>query len=277
MKNKKMWVAAAFVCIVLGIILVMTGRLMGGSLGFYIDSKGLHGAGDEDWKPLKGKMSLEEFDSIEMEVDYADVEIVDSDRFAVEYCLDGGSREPVCEVKNKRLIFKEGDYFRFINFMFSTSGTDSLESEPYFFVRVEIPKNTRLSEVSLDIETGNLSVGSLKAGQIEIKNEYGETVIEEAEGDELKAELDAGSLIVSRLAVSDTEIESEYGDIHLTAVGDLEDHALDLHTEYGSIRAGAEVKKDEYGDEVSLMTEGRGKNRIEVFCECGDIKIDSER
>ncbi len=276
MKNKKMWLEASLICIIVGVVLLTAGRFMGGIPGFSIDRQGFHAAGDEEYpEPLKGEMALEEFDSIELDVDYADVELVVSDRFAVEYCLAGGSKKPVCKVKNGKFTFIEGDYFRIVNFNFFTSGRDS--SDAHYFVRVEIPRDVTLSKVSMKTEFGDFDIGTLKAGRMELENEYGDIEMKAAEGRSLRVTLDSGNLTVSRLAVSETRIENEYGNVDLTAAGDEKEYALDLCTEYGSIRAGGTEKhEDEYSDEIHYESDGDGKKRIEVYCEMGDINIDSE-
>lgn len=278
MKNKKRWLEVSFICVILGIILLKAGRFMGGRPGFSIDRQGIHAASDEEYpEPLKGEIPLDEFESAELDVDYADVELVASDRFAVEYCLAGDSKAPVCEVKNGKFKFIEGDYFRIMNFTFFSSGTDSRGPGPQYFVRLEIPKNKTLSNVSVKTEFGDISIDALKARRTELVNEYGDIEISEAGGDSLKAELDSGNLTISRLAVSHTKIENEYGDVNLTAAGDVKEHTLDLYTEYGSIRAGDVVKhEDEYSDEIHYKSDGDGKKTIEVLCEMGDINIDSE-
>lgn len=312
MKNKKMWLEVSFVCVILGIIILTIGRFLGGQPGFYIDGNGLHTTGDErDVMPVTASQELPEFDRIELDVDYADVEITLSDRFAVEYCLPGRYGEPVCEVRNGKFTFKEGSYIRNISFGFFMSTKSSSEIEPDYYVRVEVPRGAELSEASLDVETGDLDIRSLqaedlkivneygnvtldrfvgkkfklkqdsgdftidllKADSMELKNEYGMIIIDKAEGSSLTAELGAGDCQVSALKVSDVEIKNEYGNVGLTVSEDVEEYSMALRTEYGYIRVGNEMIKDDDYDEVRYESKGTGKKRIEVSCDDGKIEI----
>lgn len=312
MKSKKMWLAASGVCIILGIIILMTGKLLGGKPGFYINGKGVHTAGEET-EPVRGMEELGEFDRMEVDVDYADVEIVASDRFAVEYCLTGDKGEPVCEVKNGKFTFKEGEYTRIIDMGFFIDTSDVGKGEPDYYVKIEVPKDEKLSEAELRVESGDLKIvdfqvdeleivneygdvsvdkftgkgfmlnqdsgdafiGSLTAEHIGIESEYGNIRIEEAGGGSLAAVLDSGDCRILKLAVSEAEIKNEYGNVTLAAAGDLETYELELYTEYGRIRAGDEVRDNYDDDEARYESRGDGQKKIKICCDDGDIEIDS--
>ena len=77
MKNKKIWIAAALICILLGAALLTIGRTIGGIPGFYIDGTGLHTAEEPlHSEVIRGSDTLEPFKSIELDIEYADVELV---------------------------------------------------------------------------------------------------------------------------------------------------------------------------------------------------------
>lgn len=315
MKGKKTWLAVSGVCVILGIVILMIGRLFGGEPGFFVDGKGIHTARSEkETEPIRGIEELGEFNRMELDVDYADVEVVASDRFAVEYCLTGGEGEPVCEVKNGKFTFKEGDDTRIVNMGFFAGASNTEKSEPDYYVRVEVPEDAKLSGASLYVESGDLkitdfqadeleiedeygdvsldrfngkefklkqdsgntSAGLLRAEHIEVKNGYGNVRIEEAEGDSLTTVLESGDCRILRLAVSDAEIKNEYGNIILAAAGDIETYKLDLYTEYGRIYVENEVKGEkDYDDEIHYESRGNGKKKIKVICGGGDIEIES--
>lgn len=277
MKNRKMWLTAAFVCIALGVIVMRIGRYMGGHTGFYIDSRGLHTANEErDIEPVWGECELEAFDRMEIDVEYADVELEVSDRFAVKYCLSGEYGEPVCEVRNGKFSFKEERSGMFVNFGFFTSTVHKSEAEPHYIVKVEIPRGREFSEALLKLEYGDLSVDSLQSDKVEIENGYGSIDFGEFTGGKIKVELDSGDCRITRLDAADVEIENEYGDVILNARGDLEEYTLDLETEYGCIRAGnVRIEDDGYEEEIRYKVPGNGQKKIEISCDYGDIEVDS--
>ncbi len=317
MRNKRIGITASIICIVLGAVLMMAGWLMGGHAGFYIDQSGVHGADDMNTpEPIQDHMTLDEFDSIDIQVDYADVKLLLSDEFSVEYRLIGNPGKPVCEVRNGRFIFQETRRSLPFNIGFFTGSFGIESDDPHYFVTVKIPKNTKLSEAVFDIESGDLDISSLQADILKINDEYGKIEISEATGERLAIKLDSCDLKADRLDFSETEISNDYGnikmkdasgerltvklescdcmiermdfseakitdsygDIRLGLPGEAENYGLNLKTEYGDIRVGNENIEDEYEEnEVIYTTTGDNKKKVSVFCEDGNIEIQSAR
>ena len=268
MRNKRIGITASIICIVLGAVLMMAGRLMGGHAGFYIDQSGVHGADDMNTpEPIQDHMTLDEFDSIDIQVDYADVKLLLSDEFSVEYRLIGNPGKPVCEVRNGRFIFQETRRSLPFNIGFFTGSFGIESDDPHYFVTVKIPKNTKLSEAVFDIESGDLDISSLQADTLKINDEYGKIEISEATGERLAVKLESCDCMIERMDFSEAKITDSYGDIRLGLPG-----------EYGDIRVGNENIEDEYEEnEVIYTTTGDNKKKVSVFCEDGNIEIQSAR
>ena len=279
MRNKRIGITASIICIVLGAVLMMAGRLMGGHAGFYIDQSGVHGADDMNTpEPIQDHMTLDEFDSIDIQVDYADVKLLLSDEFSVEYRLIGNPGKPVCEVRNGRFIFQETRRSLPFNIGFFTGSFGIESDDPHYFVTVKIPKNTKLSEAVFDIESGDLDISSLQADTLEINDEYGKIEISEATGERLAVKLESCDCMIERMDFSEAKITDSYGDIRLGLPGEAENYGLNLKTEYGDIRVGNENIEDEYEEnEVIYTTTGDNKKKVSVFCEDGNIEIQSAR
>ena len=279
MRNKRIGITASIICIVLGAVLMMAGRLMGGHAGFYIDQSGVHGADDMNTpEPIQDHMTLDEFDSIDIQVDYADVKLLLSDEFSVEYRLIGNPGKPVCEVRNGRFIFQETRRSLPFNIGFFTGSFGIESDDPHYFVTVKIPKNTKLSEAVFDIESGDLDISSLQADTLKINDEYGKIEISEATGERLTVKLESCDCMIERMDFSEAKITDSYGDIRLGLPGEAENYGLNLKTEYGDIRVGNENIEDEYEEnEVIYTTTGDNKKKVSVFCEDGNIEIQSAR
>ncbi len=279
MRNKRIGITASIICIVLGAVLMMAGRLMGGHAGFYIDQSGVHGADDMNTpEPIQDHMTLDEFDSIDIQVDYADVKLLLSDEFSVEYRLIGNPGKPVCEVRNGRFIFQETRRSLPFNIGFFTGSFGIESDDPHYFVTVKIPKNTKLSEAVFDIESGDLDISSLQADTLKINDEYGKIEISEATGERLAVKLESCDCMIERMDFSEAKITDSYGDIRLGLPGEAENYGLNLKTEYGDIRVGNENIEDEYEEnEVIYTTTGDNKKKVSVFCEDGNIEIQSAR
>ena len=312
-KNKKTWIKAALICVLLGAALLIIGRTIGGVPGFYIDRSGLHTA-DETLRSetIRGSDTLDPFNSIELDIKYADVELITSDRFAIEYCTMAEYKEPDYEVKNGKLTFRESHSVSLFNvgLFYKSFGVSTEETR--YYVRIEIPKDTELTNVSLNIESGNLDISSLQAdalnisneygdislnqykggslniqmesgslslgaldtAQTKIYNEYGEVYVSDAKGDRLTIQMESSDCQIDRLQFSDTQIKNEYGNISLGLPGDLDNYGFDLRAEYGDIRVENEEHEYDNGfDEATYRTAGDGKKKISVTCESGNIDV----
>ena len=74
-------------------------------------------------------MKLDEFSSIDIDLNYADIKIEPSDGYYIEYQLDGADPEPALEVKNGKLRFKRKFSRRFfiggLNFSHSAASAET--------------------------------------------------------------------------------------------------------------------------------------------------------
>lgn len=308
MKNKKKIWIISFICFGAGIVILILGMLLGGRPGFYFDGDGLHsGTDDANQKSyIRGESKLQEFTSIDIDLDYADLQIIPSDTFRIEYCLVG-PKKPVCTVKEGHLTVREAEYRRFFNFTFMIPQTGDYTDN---YVKLYIPENIVLNTVHLQTEDGDIKLPSLKADTLNIKseygdvtlkafegttlsaslddgyftgqkikserveltNEYGDISLKELESNTLDAELSDGDFTVERLITGSAEIENEYGDVQLGMSAAVKDYSLDLVTEYGNIQI-PEYDVISSDDGSQCRVTGNSGKTVEVSCEDGDIRI----
>lgn len=274
MKNKRFWITASIICIVLGIILTAAGRLMGGRAGFYIDQNGVHAAGNTEMaKPVQDSVNLKEFDSLEIHADYADVELILSDGFSVEYCLMGTSGKPVCEVRNGRFIFQESKRSLSFNMGFFTGTAGVAFHEPRYFVKVTIPRKTKLSEAVFDIDSGDLAISSIQADTLSIDDEYGDVNLDKYEGKTLDIRLESGNLSLGSVNAAQAGLRNEYGEIKISEAAG---NSLTVQMESCDLKAGRIDFSDtemsnEYGSVIIADAAG---GRLTMRMESGDCKIE---
>ena len=277
MKNRKFWITSSLICVILGIVLTVAGRLMGGIPGFYIDRTGVHAAASQNAsKPIQDTVTLDGFDSMEIHADYADVELVSSDRFAVEYCIRGNIGDPVCEVRDGRLIFQEATLFQTYGTHgagFFTISTGMVFHEPSYYVKVMIPEDTKLSEAVFDIENGDLDISSIQADTLTITDEYGDVAVEQLKSKSLDIRMESGTLSLGTLNALQTSLDNEYGQI---MISEATGSSLTIKMESCGLKAGRlnysdVVITDEYGD---VTIDDMSGERLEARLESGDCSID---
>lgn len=247
MKNKKKIWIISFACVGAGILIMMLGILLGGHPGFYFDGSGVHAIGEVmEETYVEDEKELDKFTSIEMDLSYADLEIIPSDKYAVEYCLDG-SKNPVCTVENGKLVFKEAKVTPYVNFGFNVT---TLGYSVNTYIKLYVPENMEFDIIRIQEEDGDIKLPSLKAEKLEITNEYGDVRMEEFSGKTIDIELQDGLLSSGKILAETAKIGNEYGDIKLS---EFEGTELTAYLQDGQLSAETitadKIKADnEYGD-----------------------------
>lgn len=309
-RNKKIIMAVAGCCIVIGIALFGIGTVLGGTTKMYIDNKGIHASKTGEGDYILKKTKVDEFDSIDIHADYADVAIIPSDGYYLEYHLSEDSNEPYYHVANKKLTVKESPGK---SFFIGLGNFGSIDSETSYYIRVYVPEEIYLKtvkihnesgstasewlqaeKIDLENEYGDISIGTLKcrqasvveeSGNVEIseleaeqwsaENEYGNIVINRSNVGTAKMVLESGSLILKDADYKHLDAELEYGDAAITLSRAFSEYEFDLHTEYGKISIpGAESVKDD-GEEFYRTTTSK-ENSLKILCESGNITIEEQ-
>lgn len=271
MKNKRLIWILSFISVGIGVVCMVIAWSLGGTPGFYFDRTGFHSANDalED-TVMKGEEELEEFESIEVEVRDADLEIAVTDRFAIAYCVDGSLGKPALTVKNGKLSFREQEEGHF--WVVGGFGSVGSKREQKYYVKIEIPEGTFLADVTLDAENAKVVLPSLDAERVSLKNEYGDIKMGDLKGRQFKSHSEDGRLSAGKLSVDEAEIENDYGAVEIEAVdgkqlkADLENADFAV----GELKIEQAELENEYGDiEISHASGGKLAAKLED----GDLAI----
>lgn len=313
MKTKKKIGLISICCIGIGIVLMAVGFVMGGRPGFYINKTGIHAANGNrsGASHIQEKTALEEFSSIDIDLQSADLEILPSDGYYIEYLLNGNDPEPALEVKNQTLKFKEGFTSSFIGFNFLVFD-DYWETADHYYVTLYVPADKFFTSIKLNNDNGKVTMGTIRTKNMDVTDEYGQVEIESFKGDRFKADMDSGRFKIENLEADTVEIYNEYGRCELGTVksrsleakldngnftigkGDIanvkidnedgdvtiglsskmEAYDFDLMTEYGSIEVpGYPVISEGDDDEKRFQSNNGAKNKVKIRCDNGDIII----
>lgn len=311
LKNK-IWMIS-FICLGAGILLLIVGTLFGGRPGFYIDNSGIHAAGEnrQEGYTLK-KTPIDEFDNIEMDLAYADLEIVLSDNYYIEYNVESDAGKPFCEVTDKTLQFREAKQGETWSISFFTIGRFPMYDNENYFVKLYIPKdavldsvlveqsdgdivlpNLKVKNLSLnnsygdirlkdikaeDIELflsdGDISTGKLEADTVQIENGYGDVRVEDLQAKSLTVYMSDGDLKVNDLEAKQIDVENSYGDVKLQIKHSLEDYSIDILAEYGDLTIpGYAITTNEDGEENTCKIEKDSEKWLRINGSDGDIEV----
>ncbi len=265
MKSKKTWLLLSLSCFLLGTLLSTAGIMLGGIPGFYLDKTGVHSSresAEHAAEVFQDTLELTAFDSMELNVHYADVILVPSDRYAVEYRITGASETPSCQVENGRLTFEDGPLQNDPRiWFFYTAPNSSYAREPEpgpYYVKVEFPADHAFSDVSIRMESGDLKLPDLRSDTLQITNQYGDVSLNDFTGQEFSLSMSSGDFSAGTLEAGSAKLRNEYGDLTVQAyTGD--DLSLDTSSSYlslGTIQAKQFHIRNDYGD--ILVNEASG-------------------
>lgn len=313
--GKKIMITGAVVFAV-GIIFTIIGFLLGGWPGFQISHSGVSAANKIE-KPYElSKTKIDKFTTADITLDYANIDLrVSEDNFYyIEYLLDGNTGEPVYQVNNESLKFKQKN--RMGSFMFLGSIDNNLAANPY--VCLYIPKDAKLNSLILNSDSGDFELNSIKAESAKIGTEYGTCNITDSTFDDLAFSVESSDLEIKNSTAKNLSFIGSYGEISLknfsseSILMDLESYDvsieatnlgnLDYKNEYGELELTLPEKMDiysfnifvEYGDidlpdsaplgnysdnddsEKTYRFDGSSDKKINITCESGDVEIHQE-
>lgn len=316
MKSKRKLRTVSFCCLAAGFILLGTGLTMGGRPGFYINYTGIHSARENDLPQphVQEKMKLAPFTSIEIDINYADLKILPSDGYYIEYQLDGGGPEPFLEVKDQRLQLRESPSDGQMGFNFISIGGFSREHLNYY-VTLYVPSDQYFTVVKLKNGNGSMELDHIRTKYMELWNDDGDVRVENFKGGNLKVDMGNGSFKGEQIEADDVNLLNDYGDCQVGTVnvksieaklgnGDftmdqghwasmdavnengtvqldlaepLTAYKLDLETEYGTIKVPGFPDMTTVEDGArSFKSTDQGTKQVIVKCYNGDIVINAQ-
>lgn len=211
-KNSKIYIAAA-ACVGIGIVLTAGGIMAGGIPGVSIGSDGIRMLGDRNREGyLLEKTELEEFSSVEMDVDYGNFRLIPSDGYYLEYCLNGRNQKPEYEVNHNTLIFNEKSAANHVQFQLISFGISEVHEE--YYVNLYVPEDVYFENFVLENGGGDAEIENLKGGSIDLHLDYGTLSADVIEGDTVKIELESGKMEAEQVTGrEELKISLDYGDL----------------------------------------------------------------
>ena len=286
-------VAAAMVTV--GILLTVIGYMAGGNQHIYFDKMGIHVGNSDGGKNGGGDLVLfsqdvDSFSSINVDLDYYDVDFVPSDKFAVDGEYLSGEGEPVIQVENDTLVVKNIGH-KILNIDFDLSDLIFDENhQPN--IKIYYPKNTKLKDVVIHCDSSDLDLADLTVENAEFGLDFGKLELTNITADNITVDMDSGDCTMKKMKAANKltvtndfgkttldgaemktlKVEADSGDVILT---DTTFDSGDLNLNFGKLTAegmtsnGLKVEADS-GD-VNL--EGMLAGITDVTCDMGKVTI----
>ena len=191
----------------------------------------------------------EEVKEISIEVDAASINVTEGDRLSVDYTLPASEGTEV-EMNNGKLSVTGGKN----RSVFSFGDIND------FSVDVTVPAGTKLESFSLELDAGEVSIGSFDAKQFSLISDAGNIDIHKINSDAFEITVDAGNVSINGLEAGKTAIEVDAGNIEIS---DSRIDTIDAKADAGNIEV-----KDSTVNKGSCETD---LGNISLYGDIGDV------
>ncbi len=279
--KRKIWISAG-ILITAGIILLIAGVVQGGIVyGVSITSHGLvinsNVSTDKQDKEVyrEEKKELQPFTEVNLDLEYANLNVVESDHYGLEYRISN-QYTVTSDVEDGKLHVVQADKNlgedKF--YLFSIGlGSNMISNQQEEYVTVYIPKGVALDSATLSEESGNIAIDNLSTKKLKVKNSYGRVEANQIQADQSDWDMESGKLSIQSLSGKEAKIRNSYGYVK----GDkfLMSGSLSLNAESGNIEvlqmvAGSLEIDSSYG---RLKSELLQANKAGVKMESGNMEV----
>lgn len=241
--------AIASLCI--GIILVVTGLIFGGK-------HSIHGFSLIN-TTSKSYTEMDEFDSLEIDVDSARVVIEQGDSYSVKYELAGDDDDIECKVEDGKLYIHNAEDSGF--HLFWNWSDDA-------YITITVPEDTKLQSVYVDTDAGNIKISNIAADKFVIDSDAGNINLDEIESfDLVTVETNAGNVHANGKLAGDCEFKSNCGNVSVDTEYSSDMYSYDVDTSVGH----SDVTNGD-GDNLS-DSDNEGDYNMNVKTDLGNVNL----
>ncbi|GAA0086556.1 hypothetical protein UT300007_29960 [Clostridium sp. CTA-7] len=265
MRKTKKLILLSICLIVLGITMAIIGLLSGGHGSIVWGKDGLEIY--DKANIIKENNELEKFNDVNIDVDFGDIEVIKSDKYAIEVEYNKEVEELTYKVENEKLTVSNNRWGkRFFSMGFIDNNT---------LVKVYIPENVALNNLDIQNKSGNLIVDNIEVKNSNINCDFGNATINNITGDKINLTGKSGKVYTKNLKLEELVLYVDFGDViseninTTTFESNLKSGTLDIKTLTAN---NAKINSD-FGDVkgIQLVTNG-----LLVRAKSGEINIDGE-
>jgi len=282
--NKKLILQIAACAMALGLIIGGIGFLSGGAKSLAVGENGIHLLNEKPYT-IKNP-NLASFQSLDFDIQSADVDFIKSDHYGIEICYSGDTRKPSYTVKNGTLKVNNSKKHEFVLFnmdfgIFSHANT----------IKVYFPANVSLKDIIIKNASGDLNLGGYTAQTTDINAPFGNVTMHDVISDTLSMTISSGDGILRNVNSKKVKVNDYFGDItidnmtasQLTSVMKSGDYTIrnskvgsaNITNKFGSIDASNMTTNQLIAecDSGDMTFSGSMSGKTNIVSKFGDVKF----
>lgn len=206
-----------------GAILTGIGMAMGGSpANIQIGHSGLQirpsyiSSGEKESLQKLEKTPIDHVTAVDFDIIHADLIVVPSDGFYLEYQLSGNREEPVWEVLDGGLSFRSGDYWGSARNQVNVQlfSFNQKQDNIFQYVKLYVPRETLFSAWKLNMAHGDVEITGLNAEDGTMALRYSDIVLKESGFSNLALEGSHGDARFDQVEIDQLDMDMQYADIY---------------------------------------------------------------
>lgn len=286
MREMKKLSRISLILIGIGLILAITGFFMGGKLGIVRDNSKFK-VFDSKETVIKNE-ELSSFKSIDIASNFNNIDIIKSDRYAIEIQYEGDNSEVNYTIKDEKLVIEESKLkYKGINIDFRIG-----DSQIPRYIKVYVPSGVDLDSIDVKSDNTNITMNDISASDILLHCKYGNINAENINTDTVNVEMNNGNINIKKLNSNNNAVlKNLYGNIEISDskfnklsndvnngslnIGNTSIDNVIINNKYGNIKShslitnGLQIKSD--NSKIDLDGEFKGNTNIKS--DYGDVKI----
>lgn len=212
---------------------------------------------EESANVLSNNLSIEKFNSIDIDAHVLSTKIKVGDKFSVEYdCTE--ELKPIIEVQNGVLTIRQNDVKKF---HFGNNRADMV---------ITVPEKMTLSSLKVEQDVGEFSMKDVNAEDCDIENNVGNIVIKNGNIGKAVLSTDTGNIEIKNCEFTSLEGKSNVGNVEVSTGQSVVDYKIDMSTDVGNVEVNGKRYKGGYHQN------GSDKNHIDLQSDVGDVELEYE-
>ncbi|MGN0143959.1 MAG: DUF4097 family beta strand repeat-containing protein [Clostridium sp.] len=266
MLEKKV-IKTAVYCIVLGIVLLVTGCCFGGFKAIYGNFNGFNFNIPDKKDMINERKTVASFKNINIDVDSADIEIEKGEEFEIETKYNKLFEEISYNVSDD-VLYINGKRKNDVSFDITFIDDDAK-------IKIYIPEDCILSEMKSQLKAGNMSLKDMSFTNADITNSFGDISMDNINSNNINVSCNSGDMKFSNIDGDKFIVNSEYGSIEAENVkmGDLTSTLKSGDINLHNINCGNSNINNNCGD---IKCDNIISNGLNIIDNCGEININGE-
>ena len=275
----KVWLGIALIAIGIGVALFIIAIASGASF--------------RDIPTISYSESYTEARSVDMEIEYGEVKVVEGDTFAIDADnLPENGLESFVNEEGTWMIRQTGEKdLNFWGFHFSLGNIFNWNGEYTPRITITVPKDYVAEHISMVIKAGEVKADVLRARSGRFDVAAGRLVVQELaiteESDyiigagqmnlnqvnvaDITVDCGVGDVSINGTVTGDSDITCNVGNVDLELSGEEKEYSYDISSSIGNIN----IDNNSYHSISNRIINNEGaENNLELKCEIGNISVD---